>query len=69
MPTMTLTLDEDDWNTIQDEISLRQVRSRKLSPDGSHCVPDGESCLAGAIIAEAIRDLDEYRSMHRTDDT
>jgi hypothetical protein len=74
--TMTLTLDELDYATIQREIAHRQVRSRwpvgnespgLIDPDGppksGTILPDGESCLAGAILAECVRDLDEYRTL------
>lgn len=61
MPKMILELDDLDYDTIQKEIALRQMRSRKIDPNGPTIVPEGESCLAGALIAEAIRDLDDYR--------
>lgn len=61
MPKMTLDLDEHDYKTIQHEIAKRQSRSRW--PDGGVIVPEGSSCIAGSLIAEAIRDLDEYRAM------
>lgn len=62
MPTITLTLDEEDFRTINAEIARRQKRSRW--PDGGAIIPEGQSCIAGALLAEAIRDLDEYRSMY-----
>jgi hypothetical protein len=38
-----------------------------IDPDGppksGTILPDGESCLAGAILAECVRDLDEYRTL------
>lgn len=61
MPTMTINLDEQDFATIQREIARRQTRSRW--PDGGVILPEGESDIAGSLIAEAIRDLEEYRSM------
>jgi len=62
MPRMTLELDELDYETIQTEITKRQLQTRW--PDGGTVVPDGNSCLAGALIAEMIRDLDEYRALY-----
>ena len=58
---MTLELDNLDYATIQWEIAYRQARSRLIDPKGPTLVPDGESCLAGALIAECIRDLTDYR--------
>jgi hypothetical protein len=58
---MTLELDVLDYATIQKEIAYRQARSRLIDPQGPTLVPGGESCLAGALIAEAIRDLIDYR--------
>lgn len=56
--TITLILDEPDWNTIQDEIGKRQGNALDMAT-----MPDGDSTLVGAILAECIRDLDEYRSL------
>ncbi len=64
MPKMTLELDQLDFDTIQNEIAQRQSRSRRIDPDGPTILPDGESCLAGAVIAEVIRDLNEYRDLY-----
>ena len=61
MKTMMLNLDDADFDAIQREITKRQLRSRW--PGGGTVIPEGESCLAGALIAEAIRDLSEYRDM------
>lgn len=61
--TMTLILDDLDFDTIQSEITRHQVLSRRLDPNGPTNIPDGDSCLAGSIIAMIIRDLDEYRAM------
>lgn len=57
--TITLELDEDDWNTVQNEFA-RQQRFRDA--DGPILL-DGTSNLQGAMVAEAIRNLEEYRSM------
>lgn len=61
--TMTLVLDDADFDAIQAEIAHRQARSRRVDPAGPTILPDGESNLAGAILAECIRDLDDYRAM------
>ena len=60
MRTMVLTLDEDDYDTIQREIAQRQASNH--AHDGA-MLPEGESGIAGAHLAEAIRDLDEYRAL------
>lgn len=62
--TMMLTLDELDYATIQKEIAHYQARSRAIDPKGPTILPDGDSCLAGAIIAESIRSLNEYREIN-----
>lgn len=59
---MKLILDDLDFDTIQAEITHRQVRSRRAG-DSETCLPEGDSNLAGAILAECIRDLNEYRAM------
>ena len=56
--TIVLELDEDDWNTIQGEFARQQSCRDKHGP----LLPDGESNLVGAMVAEAIRDLEEYRA-------
>lgn len=61
---MTLELDEADYDAIQAEIARRQARSRAIDPGGPTLLPDGESDLAGAILAECVRDLDDYRALH-----
>lgn len=60
---MLLLLDEDDFDAIQAEITLRQVRSRRIDPTGPTILPEGDSNLAGAILAECCRDLIDYRDM------
>lgn len=62
--TMSLVLDDDDFDTIQGEITHRQVRSRAIAPTSPTILPDGDSNLAGALIAEVIRDLNEYRAIY-----
>lgn len=59
MRTITLELDEDDWDTIQGEIARRQSRRDKHGP----LLPDGDSNMIGAMLAEAVRDLEEYRAL------
>lgn len=59
--SILLLLDELDYDTIQNELARRQA---VRFPDGTGpIVPDGDSNLAGAMLAEAIRDIDEYRSI------
>lgn len=57
---MALELDQDDWDTIHSYIADYQARNKG---DGGTIVPDGESNLAGAILAECVRDLLEYRAL------
>lgn len=59
MRTITLEVDEDDWNTIQNEFARIQAFRDAYGP----ILPDGESNLAGAMVAEAFRDLEEYREI------
>lgn len=49
--TMTMRLDEDDFNVLTDEIRMRRGRP----------LPDGTSDRLGAIVAEVCRDLRDYR--------
>lgn len=58
-----LLCDDLDFDAIQEEITHRQVRSRVIAPDSPTILPDGESNLAGAIVAEMVRDLREYRGL------
>lgn len=59
MRELLLTLDEDDWNTIQNEIARQQT----FRDDDGPILPDGDSNMPGAMIAEAIRNLEEYRAI------
>ena len=59
MRTITLELDEDDWNTVQSLIAEKQAFRDADGP----ILAEGTSNLAGACIAEAIRDLEEYREL------
>lgn len=60
---MELVLDDLDYETIQGEITKRQVLDRIIDPAGESIVPDGESNLAGAILAEVVRDLQDLRNL------
>lgn len=59
MRSFTLELDEDDWNTIQSELARQQANRDEDGP----ILPEGASNMQGAMIAEAIRNLEEYRSL------
>ena len=60
MRRIELILDELDWDVIQNEMA----RSQACRDEDGPILPDGESNLPGAILAEAIRSLNEYRSMY-----
>ena len=62
-----LILDDLDFDTIQAEITHRQVRSRSIAPDSPTILPDGDSNFAGAIMAEVVRDLNDYRALWEKD--
>lgn len=53
---IVLNLDEDDYNSIQEAIAKRQAYGRNL-PDsnGQKIMPDGDSNIAGAVLAEICR--------------
>lgn len=59
MRTIVLECDEDDWNAIQNELALRQARR----DEHGAMLPDGESNLPAAILAECCRDLIDYRAL------
>lgn len=61
--TILLELDQDDWDTIQNEFAKQQANRDEDGP----LLPDGTSNLAGAMLAEAIRNLDEYRSLYNAE--
>lgn len=67
MITMTFTVDELDYATIQKEIARRQSGTRMTDPNDPSrtvpCLPDGDSDMIGAMIAEIIRDLNDYRDL------
>ncbi len=60
-----LECDDLDYDAIQKEIALRQARSRAIAPNSPTILPDGDSNLAGAIVAEMCRDLNDYRDLMR----
>lgn len=62
--TIVLELDEADYDTIQREIAHRQARMRDAH---GTILPDGDSNLAGAILAEVVRDIEEYRSLFESE--
>lgn len=59
MRRIELILDELDWDVIQNEMA----RSQACRDEDGPILPDGESNLPGAILAEAIRSLNEYRDL------
>lgn len=60
-----LLLDDEDFDVIEAEITRRQVASRSIDPTGPTLLPEGESNLAGACLAESIRELVEWRERGR----
>jgi hypothetical protein len=60
---INLILDELDYDTIQYYIADYQAASKNIAPGKPTIVPDGESNLVGAIMAECVRNLLEYRSL------
>lgn len=57
--TITLVLDDLDYDAVQAEFARRQ-----LCRDAHGVIlPDGESNLSGALVAEMIRDLRDYRDL------
>lgn len=56
---LSLELDIDDWDTIQSEIAHQQAVARV---DGVIISAEGDSNIVGAMLAEAIRDLVQYRT-------
>lgn len=58
--TVTLELDNDDYDAIQRAVAIRQT---------IRVLPDYESCLMGVLIAEICRGWMEYRdATEPTDD-
>lgn len=52
MQRITLELDDLDAKAFHKAIAVHQRRARI---DGQHCLPEHDSCLAGAIVAEILR--------------
>jgi hypothetical protein len=57
--TIILQLDELDYDCIQEEFARRQANRL----DGHANLPDGESNLAGAMVAEMVRDYRELSDL------
>lgn len=57
--TIVLELDQEDFDTIQEEFARHQL----CRDEHGVCLPDGTSNLAGAMVAESIRNLEEYRAV------
>ncbi len=68
MTKMTIKLDPDDERAVHKAIALQQQVSRI---DGKSTMPNGDSCSAGAYIAEICRDWIDYmdRESPRNDGT
>lgn len=64
---MILELDDTDWDTIHEYIADYQAASAKVhamcGKKGGAILPDGDSNLAGAIMAECVRSVVEYREL------
>jgi hypothetical protein len=60
---LILELDEADWDTIHGYIAEFQRDSQRVAPKQPTIVAEGDSNLAGAIMAECVRDLLEYRDI------
>jgi hypothetical protein len=58
-----LLLDDDDFDTIEAEIARYQARNRWHDDEGGTLLPEGESNLPGAILAELLRELGECREI------
>ena len=58
----SLTLDADDDRSINEAIATYQATHRWKDEQGGVLLPEGESCIAGAILGEICRDwLDQWR--------
>jgi hypothetical protein len=56
--TIELELDEEDYDAVQDAIALYQSLARV--PGYPTILPDGDSNLAGAILAQICRGWADY---------
>jgi hypothetical protein len=63
MKTLTLVLDDDDERAVQAAMAERQRSSRWDDSDGGVLLPEGDSDLPGAIIAEICRAYVDYRRL------
>lgn len=59
MPTLNIELDQLDYDCIVATVARYQVTHRW--DDGQLMLPEGESSVAGAVLAEICRDYEEYR--------
>jgi hypothetical protein len=57
--TITLVLDELDYDAIQNEFAKMQA----IRDEDGPLLPDGESNLEGGMVAEIVRELNAYRSI------
>lgn len=55
MRTITLDLDELDYNAVQNAMARRQNFGRHLLGCTDGIMPDGDSNRAGAVVAEICR--------------
>lgn len=67
MKKIILELDDLDHEAISGYIASYQAESRKAFPGQPTMLPDGDSNLAGAIMAECVRNLLEYRAIWRAE--
>ena len=59
---VVLELDDEDFDIIQEEFTRRQIDISK-----GFELPEGYSCLRGAMVAEIVRDLIDYRHLWEAD--
>lgn len=59
MPEIILILDEFDYETVRTEIDFRNGDEE---PGG--LPPEGESNAVGAIVAQLVREINEYRDLY-----
>lgn len=64
---IVLELDNEDFDSIQGFLADYQRTSRKIAPNKPTILPDGDSNLAGAIMAECVRELLELRVYFKHD--
>lgn len=66
--TVTVVVDRQDFSAIQAAITRRQLLGRYPGCTGT-TLPDGDSDLAGAIIAEICRGWMEMLDLHASGGT